>query len=303
MQLLLILALSLTAWAGPDYNPKKSHFRKICREHRAGAADFYVEAPEAGMKSYFPILAFEATQTRFSFSRFLHSLAKVARAEDGEMNYDRGRSLYGMEKKVRAVHYRGKLYVIDGHHRLLISTYLGAKTIATEIVDDFSDLSPAKFRAKMERKGYSYWRNFRNQPVEPVDLCDMDDDANFQLARLLILRVDAKIQSGELTIGNPRGPDRPIAVKINSDIPFLEIHIADALRRGDVEYDDSRPEDDFSKEELQEYADILQGKARAKSSPLAKVLLLDKPRDVAKLDLEQIVFNHMRHKSCEKDLE
>lgn len=299
MQFLLALVLGLNAWAGPKFQPKKSRFREICREYRKDAAGFSIEAPEAGVRSFFPVLALEASQTRFSYTRFLDSMEKARRENDG-FSHDRGRSLYGPEKRIKAVFYRGKLYVIDGHHRALISTYLGAKTIPAKIEADLSALSPARFRAEMEKRGWAHWRNYRNQETAPLDLCEMEDDPNFQLARLIIRRVDVAIEDGELVVANSRGSRYPVAVKINGDIPFFENHIADALRRGGVDFDDSRDVDDISKRELAEYIRILREKAALKSSPLAKVLLLDKPRNVAKLDLEELVLNHLR--KCEREL-
>jgi len=300
MSLLLTLVLGFSTWAvQPDSKPKRSDFRAICLEARRSAPQFAIEAPEAGVETYFPVLALEASQTRFSFVRFRQFLHKALHEKS---NYDHQRALYGMHKKIRAVFYRGKLFVIDGHHRALVSIYAGAQTIPVKIEADLSHLSRAKFVQSMEARGWANWRNYLNQPMSPVDFCDMIDDPNFQLARLIIRRVNVSLENGQLNLTRSRGAEFPVAVKINSDVPFFENHIADALRRGGVAFDDRREEQDLGREELAEYISILQEKVRGISSPLREVLLLDKPRDVAKLNLEKIVFKHLQHKSCTRQL-
>jgi|GEM_PF-4510309 len=300
--LVFLFAISLAAWGETDLKPKKSQFREVCRNLRQLAPESKVEAPEVGVSSYFPVTALEATQTRFSYSRFLTSLEKAVREEPNWLAHDRARALYSMTKKIKVVHYRGKLYIVDGHHRALISTYMGAQTIPAQIIADLSELSRDQFIADMESRGWAHWRDHEGQQMTPVDLCEMQDDPNFQLVRLLIRRVTVTLEEGRLRITKSTGSKTPVAVKINGDIPFFENHLADALRRGGVEHDDRRNADEFSKRELVRYLEILQETAAMNSSPLAKVLLLDKPRDVAKLDLEQIVFKHMRDRSCEHDL-
>ena len=303
MQFLLALVLGLTAWAGVDLKPKPATFREVCRENRGDSARFLLGPPPVGSVDFFPGQALEATQTRFSFSRFRHALGKSVKEEPDWFAHDGARSLYSMEKRIKVVFYRFKLYIVDGHHRALISTYLGAQTIPAEVIADLSELTPAEFRQTMEARGWAHWRDFRNEEMSPLDLCEMIDDPNFQLARLIIRRVRVSWRGDQLRLERSTGADRPVAVKINGDIPFFENHIADALRRGGVEYDDHRYESEFSKSELTLFARILLESAREKSSPLPNVLLFDRPRDVAKLELEQIIFEHMRKNTCESDLE
>ncbi len=303
MQILFALVFGLTAWAGFDLKPKPGTFREICRNNRGDSARFFIGPPPVGTVAFFPGRALEATQTRFAFSRFRQALGKALKEEPDGFAHDGSRSLYSIEKRIKVAFYRGKLYIVDGHHRALVSTYIGAKTIPAEVIADLSELSPAKFRQAMEARGWAHWRDHRNEEMKPLDLCEMIDDPNFQLARLIIRRVTVSWRGDQLRLDRSTGADRPVAVKINGDIPFFENHIADALRRGGVEHDDRRYESEFSKLELSLFARILLESAREKSSPLAHVLLLDRPRDVAKLELEKIIFEHLRNKNCELDLE
>jgi hypothetical protein len=303
MQILFALVLGLTAWADVDLKPKIETFREVCRKNRGDSARFLIGPQPVGSVAFLPVRALEATQTRFAFLRIRHALGKTLKEEPDWFAHDQASSLYSLEKRVKVAFYRGKLYIVDGHHRALISTYLGAQTIPAEVIADLSELNTRKFRQTMEARGWAHWRDHRNEEMKPLDLCEMIDDPNFQLARLIIRRVTVSWRGDRLKLERSTGADRPVAVKINGDLPFFENHIADALRRGGVEYDDRRYESEFSKAELREFARILVKSAREKSSPLAHVLLLDRPKDVAKLELEKIIFEHLRNKNCELDLE
>lgn len=302
MSWIIVLALSLAAWGKtPSLSPTLDEFRRLCQEHRQDAAGFRLEPPEIGEETYFPTIALDAAQNRFAFQRFLGSLKKAVKEEPDWFAHDRGRALYGMHKRIKAVFYRGRLFIVDGHHRALISTYLGAKTIPVKILDDLSHLSPAKFRETMERRGWAYWRNYRGAAMTPVDLCDLADDPYLHYVRLVIVRLEAKIENGHLYISNVRGADPAIAIKINSDVPHFENMMADAIHRSvDVDPDfkgKSLPED-----VLEEALDALWEKAQRKSSPLRKVLLLDKPKRMAKLKLEKLILEHLEQADCEDKL-
>lgn len=303
MHWILVLLLSGSAWAKSDLQPEQSYFRQVCRENRAESNSLLTEAPDVDVSSYFPVNVLEASQSRFSYRRFLTAMKKAVGTDAAEFAHDHGRALFPMDKKIKAVFYRGKLFIVDGHHRALISAYLGAKSIPVQILADLSELPPHEFPQRMEERGWAYWQDHQNRRSRLRDLCDMLDDPNFQLARLIIRRVKVGIDNGKLNMTDSTGAEILIAVKINADIPFFEIHIADALRRGGVEFDDRRTAADISKRELAKLLRILRAEAADKSWGLSQVLLLDKPRNVAKLNLEQIVFKHMRERLCEHNLQ
>lgn len=302
MHFLLLLLLSVSTWAKPSLTPSLDEFREICRSRRSESLDFTIRAPEKGMHDFFPVAALDGTQNFFSHARFTHSLGKAIAEEGQALSHDDKKSMYGFNKKIKAVFYRGRLHIVDGHHRALISIYWGAKTLPVEILDVFPDrLSPRAFRRIMTRRGWGKWRDAFGQVLTPVDLCDMENDPNLQFARLVIRRVSVALQSGRLTIKKSKGAKIAIAIKINSDVPFFEFLIADALTRAGFVFDDRRTEEDLSFEELERALEILQADARLDSSPLKQLLLLDRPQDVAK-HLEEIVFTHLREKACEHQL-
>jgi hypothetical protein len=191
---------------------------------------------------------------------------------------------------------------VDGHHRALISTYLGAETIPVRVIADLSPLSPARFEDLMERKGLSYFRNYRGHPTRRVDLCEMQDDPNLELARILIARVSVEFSGDEINLDSLRGKEWAIGVKSDEDLPFLEFLVADALRRAGVEWSDDR-DTDLSKRQLKRYLEILKDAVRRNAqSKLGDVLLFDQPERVEDLDLEERMLEHLAGLGCEDAL-
>lgn len=292
----------LAAWGQSEFKPTKSLFEQTCQKSRSGALEAQVPPPQINTEVFIPTLTLQATQTRFSFRRLLESMQKLRREEKDWFSHDDRRSVYGTEKRLKTVYYRGKHFIVDGHHRALVSTYFGATTTPTLVLADLSDRSPKEFRATMEAQGWAYWKNHLGQEVDPVDLCEMEDDPNFQLARLLLRKVDAEFSEGRIKISKSSGAQVPLAVKLNGGMPFFEIHLADALKRHGVVFDDQRDEEDLKESELHRFHQLLTQEARANSSPLSKVLLLDRPTPVAELNLEEIISKHMQSNSCENAL-
>ena len=295
MQIFLLLGLGFSAHADFNLNPSLKDFRKVCAQHRLERAPL-PEAPEVGVETYFPTTALEASQTRFSFLRFLTAMKKAMKEESNGFYHDHKRSLYGMNKRIKAVHYRGRLYVVDGHHRALISTYLGAQTIPVQVMADLSYLSFEKFRSRMEDKGWGLWRGRRNSPMAHRDLCEMVDDPNFQLARMIIRRVTVELTENGLRVTRSTGAHSPVAVKVNGDVAFFEIYLADAITAAGYVYDGNRK---ITKKDKRFFLEVLKSAAERQSSPLSKVLLLDEVKPVAKLEFEQLVYDHLTQRSCD----
>lgn len=309
------LGLGLFFWfaanAAPSRDPSLREFRQYCREHRARPEHLRLSAPQIGTLAYFPTWALEGSQARFSWASFKRKLAKGWEFELGAyadkkrdkwvFTHDDYRSFYPPSRAIKAVYYRGALHVVDGHHRALISTYLGAETLPVEIIDDKSALSPAKFRREMESQNKSYFRDHKGQHVGLVDLCEMADDPNLELARILIGRIDITFVNDEMKLENLRGPRWTIGLKSELDIPFLEFEVADALRRAGIEWN-NESESSLSYSQLEEFLEILKQEAKKPRSRLKKVLLFDEPSRASKLKLREILQKHLNKIGCEAAL-
>jgi hypothetical protein len=302
----LLLGWSGFVFAKPSAEPDLRDFFKICREHRQPSAT--VAAPAVGVTKYFPTSVIEGTQSRFSFDRFLDTLRKAQKStglsysdRDNAWFFtnNRGLSAYGLEKRLTGIFYRGRIYIVDGHHRALVTLYTGAQTVPVRILDDLSRLNRGQFFTYLREHRLSYFRNYRGLETDPIDICDMADDPNYQLARFLIRRVDVAYVNGHFEVSNDRGAKMPIAIKINQDIPYFENEIADALHRAGVIFDPIRDKKDLSYEELDEYLAILKRAARNESSSLNRILLLDRPTPVAEIKLKVSILEHFAKFGCE----
>ncbi|NJL26163.1 MAG: hypothetical protein HC902_14070 [Calothrix sp. SM1_5_4] len=178
--------MPLFAFATPSPWPDWQEYVSTCRLHRSMDRSASLKAPPPiGEITYLPLGTFEAGQPRFSFLRLLTALDNALVSDSGPrldpharkwiFAHDRGRSAYGPNKPAKGVFYRGRVYIVDGHHGVLVSTYLGAKTIPTTVLADWSSrYEPDEFRNAMERHGLAYWRDAYGQPIPPPDLCEMN---------------------------------------------------------------------------------------------------------------------------------
>ncbi len=68
------------------------------------------------------------------------------------------------EKTVDYVLYRGRKYLVDGHHHVLLSLYRGHEFISAKVVAKFSDaLSPVEFVQEMKKLNFVY-----DQLIDPM---------------------------------------------------------------------------------------------------------------------------------------
>lgn len=314
----------------PPLKPSREEFREFCRYYREqgrkSKSTARIPRPKIGSGvAFVPVAAVEAGQNRFSFIRLTAALKKLSKLENLDNDkarnagyiaaYDHGRSFFPKYRKTTGLYYRGKVYILDGHHRALLSTYLGAETMPMEIIADWSHLDPDAFLVEMYNHGYSYFLNYMGEPQNPLDLCDLLDDPYLALARELLLRVDIQVKviklkkkaknkgampKYKIKILDRRGSSLPIAIKINRDIPFLEFEIADRLRRAGVQWNSA---DTLTPEIEQKFLEILN--QRNDSERFAQVLLLEYPTFVEELDneqLEKMLLNHINRVRCEHQL-
>jgi hypothetical protein len=300
--MLLVLLLTVSSWtihadSNMSFKPDWDLFQSLCRQHRQSAE--VSQSLHKGTVTFVPVGALEATQTRFSFERFLAALKKVKKAVKKPWTNDGGRSAYPIERATAGILYRGKIYITDGHHRALVSTYLGAESIPVQIIDVVPDrVRPKRFFQNLSAQGLSYYKTYQDEELAPVDLCEMENDDYLLLARLLLLRVDLNYDNGRITLLDVRGNQKnPIAIKVNRDIPFLEFEIADRLRRAGFQW---QPGQELTRKTLRHVLAIL--KAYRDGSRLEQVLLLGHPTSMAKLKVPKVVSRFLKVHPCEYKL-
>lgn len=294
--------------------PDLETFRKICREHRAQASNFLIDAPEVGTVDYFPTYAIEGNQSEFSLESMNRKLTKtldkehLATGEDHEPwvlpfpknGTNQNQALYPIAKKIRGIFYRGKIYVVDGHHRALNSIYVGAKLIPVMIVDNLSALTPQEFEDHMDTNYMSYFRSPSGRRLKRVDICEMIDNPLLEFVRQVFERLDFKFEFGRLELSNIRGSEWVIGFKTDEDMAFLEIEMAHALMRGNFSWQPGQP---IELHHLAEALEIFKKDAAERpKSRLSEVLLFDAPMLMAELDLPKLVMRHLEERSCQDKL-
>lgn len=95
---------------------------------------------------------FCATQSMYSFYKIALELGKSRPSE----------------KTVDYVLYRGRRYLVDGHHHLLLSLYRGHEFISARVVAQFADtLTEEEFLAEMKKNNFVY-----DQLKDPLEMVD-----------------------------------------------------------------------------------------------------------------------------------
>jgi hypothetical protein len=183
-----------------------------------------------------------ATQPRFAFHKFKNSLNTHLERHNTEYHPDEnaytfgqhdGKSLYPITSSIQVIAYRGGLYVIDGHHRALLSVFVGSPTVPVKIEDDWSDLTLEQFSQRMQSSNFVFVHDDKGQ-ARFYDLCDMQDDPNLYLARLLTRNASFDEKENRLLKAN--GADAFLVVKINRGRPRQEFELADVADRLGVRY-------------------------------------------------------------------
>jgi hypothetical protein len=140
--------------------------------------------------------------------------------------------------------------LVDGHHDLIAALTLGASTIPVKIVDDLSVGAFEKLKGASQRKvEREFWKKAEeNNYVYLIDLdgkrkiapskflkdgkITLHDDPNRYFAAISARKCDKRGQS----VGESKGYEYPLWVKIGKDIPFIEFRISDHMIKHGIMY-------------------------------------------------------------------
>jgi Putative ParB-like nuclease len=123
--------------------------------------------------------------------------------------------------------------LVDGHHDLLASISLGAEFIPIKIVGDLSNLKVEEFWKEAEKRGLVYPYAIGGiYTIPPRSFKDLVDEPNRYFAALLARKCEKRGDA----IGDSRGAEYPVWIKIEKDIPFIEFMIADVLEKYGIHY-------------------------------------------------------------------
>lgn len=169
-----------------------------------------------------------------------------------EFKFDNNKSLFELKDAIPVVLAPFGYTLVDGHHQVLASLWLGAVSVPVYVVADLQSLSLEAFWDKAEKAGWAYPYTLDGKKAfPPRDFEHLQDDPNRYFAYLSArrLRDNATLQDSH---GNPY----PLWLKIGKGIPFIEFKIADALYETGFVYQ-GKINEDPSEEEIEEARKIL----------------------------------------------
>lgn len=265
-----------------------SDFRNFCRKHRFEKTE---QLPNfvVGKVNFLPTSLLQAQQIYFNYDRMLDKLKGVLDKPENSSG-----SVYGAKDAVRAVIYRGKIYMFDGHHDAMAATYVNSKTMPVMVEDDLSFLNEDDFNRAMEARGWSYLRWQDGSPHNRIDLCELINDPTLSLPDLFVHKVKIEVRNGKIYIRSHKGAKRVLVIKVGDDLPFFERILVDTLAR-------QRQNIHLTHLTPQNLNNFLRALKRATvNRTLPPILILDEPTDIQDLDLQKLVRRHLKQAvSCQ----
>ncbi len=152
-----------------------------------------------------------------------------------KLSYDEGKSSVSKADPIKVIRGPQGYVILDGHHDWYLSFYLGAETIAVEVVEDLHKLSPVEFWQQMKTRQKVYL----SESAEVLAACPpafntVKDNPNRYLVSLLARKV--KMDSTGKKVKNQKGPENALWLKINDSMPYIEFDLAKILSDNGIEY-------------------------------------------------------------------
>ncbi|OGQ93800.1 MAG: hypothetical protein A2284_03430 [Deltaproteobacteria bacterium RIFOXYA12_FULL_61_11] len=149
-----------------------------------------------------------------------------------EFQYCGGKSLHPEEETEQVVIGPGnRLHLLDGHHGMLVSLYLGAQYRPVRIVEDLSRLDEEDFWNEMERRGWALLEGLDGTRRIPNRWDELEDDVFRYFATKLGGVLEHTKPTQPASPARYHGPALPVWVKVDDGIPFIEFYVGDVLRR------------------------------------------------------------------------
>lgn len=212
-----------------------------------------------------------------------------------------GESLYSEKSALDVIAYRGKLYDIDGHHRNIVSVFVGSPETPYNVKEDWSyhadgsEVSWDEFAQRMKDEKFTYVRRPKDKP-QFLNPCDLADDPNLYFARLLTLNVKYDEESQKIT--KVEGADPFLFVKINRGRPMQEFEIADQMTAARFLYN-PRWRRTVPTTAMRKAGRLFKKAHWAEDDE--RVIVFDEPQSMTVSELEKLIRRH-RKAACEKKL-
>lgn len=260
---------------------------------------------------YAPVGSLFWSQPSYAFLKVRENIQEAetdyeVKFKDGEYEFDHddGQSIYPDHRSIKVIRYGHYLYIVDGHHKHAASVFFGARTVPVEVVADWNnlDLSERKFRQKMVNEGLAYPYEQDGRPSERFWLpSEVINDDLLYLARLIEHKIKLEIRFGELRVLSHSGAPKPLVLKLNEDVPFLEYYIAKELADAGIVYDPAWGSD-LPAHVLDRIRSVLLRAWQRKDSKLRLALIVKADLDLRRMDessevrdqVVELILKHFR---------
>lgn len=155
-----------------------------------------------------------------------------------KLKHDHGKSATELADPIAVIKGPTGYAIVDGHHDVFLSLYTGASTVAADVREDLSHLTPLEFWTHLKTKNLLYLKESPSElVVKPPVMNLVKDNPNRYLSALLAFKVSVKNKDGALKVLQSKGAAVPVWIKVNDGIPFMEFHIAKVLSGSGISYD------------------------------------------------------------------
>lgn len=166
------------------------------------------------------------------------------------------------KKIIDYVMYRGRRYVVDGHHHMLLSLYRGDETIPARLIAQFdSRLSEQEFLEAMTKKNYLY-----DQMMDPASMVD-----NPFLNKVREIVRDTDIEKKKIILKGKSLKSDLIGVFTPSKPYYSELRLAEVLKESGY---------NIKNVQSKKMLEIFERAKKNKDSRVANLVLLDSPFEI-----------------------
>lgn len=194
--------------------------------------------------SFVPIAVIQPGQLRFASLNVRDKVERAVKSGDALarpccgylLKHDEGRSALPREAALPVILGPSGYVLVDGHHDVLASLELGARTVPVKVVADLSNLGDDAFWREADARGYVYPYQLGGAWQRPPRHFDQLTDDPLRYFAAVAAR---KCSGPDQPAAESSGPDAPLWIKVGKDIPYIEFKIADALFNGGLRYDNA----------------------------------------------------------------
>ncbi len=263
------------------FNAIKEHYN-----HLGSNSNLEPIAIDQGETSFISILRLVPGQDQISYLNAFEKLRskykkwQVSWSEKNnkyELAFDKGKSLLPLNRPIKVLSSPDGFLVIDGHHHLIMSLFVGASKIPVYVMGKIPSLSMRTWKRLIERKTVYFQKTtIEKLANEKPKITELSDNPYRFLASKLALKIKMSYKNGEVNVNEKKGNKNAIWIKINEGFPFVEFYIADVIQKAGIIFDPKWGERIPTKicDKIRE-AFIVSSKKSDQDFPLHKILLIE----------------------------